>query len=186
MNCARRRRQRPRLALRTAPIPDCASFASCDESLNCADGLDNDLDNTRDCADSDCAAFPACLNELCDGVDNDQDGVVDEDCACSHPSGSGAGVCASARVVAAGGACEALNYEALESTCDGLDNDCDGRIDEGCACDYLGPQRRGLRERLDRRGERDVRRALRLRRGGDVRRRDRQQLPGGRRRGLSV
>jgi hypothetical protein len=47
-----------------------------------------------------------------------------------------------ARCTGAGGwsACEyGPAYEANETTCDGVDNDCDGTRDEGCACPVGGP-----------------------------------------------
>jgi hypothetical protein len=51
----------------------------------CANGIDDDLDGYRDCADPDCASF--CGKEICDnGIDDDGDGLLD--CAdqidCSH------------------------------------------------------------------------------------------------------
>ncbi len=63
----------------TAPTPETA----------CADGLDNDGDGAIDCADSDCAAAPACQaptseTACADGLDNDGDGAIDcadSDCA---------------------------------------------------------------------------------------------------------
>ncbi len=58
---------------------------------DCTNGIDDDLDGDIDCADSNCAADPACLEEgpeCSDGIDNDGDGAtdcadfdcVDEDC----------------------------------------------------------------------------------------------------------
>jgi Putative metal-binding motif len=82
--------------------------------------------------------------EVCDGVDNDCDGVVD-----NLPSGSlgtctvGKGVCAmTASVVCVAGVqvCTAVAgtpLESLEKTCnDALDNDCDGFVDvaDGDCC----------------------------------------------------
>ena len=54
--------------------------------VNCADGVDNDLDGLTDCCDDECAADAACLAEtLCDDdIDNDCDGAMDcadSDCA---------------------------------------------------------------------------------------------------------
>ncbi len=94
--------------------------------------------------------------ELCgetgmgNGEDEDCDGQVDEGCGCSEgatrPCGSNAGVCVYGTQTCASGAwgtCEGGTgpTEAEEATCDGLDNDCDGREDEGLfnACGECGP-----------------------------------------------
>jgi len=79
--------------------------------------------------------------ERCDGRDNDQDGTIDNapvECPSCNPNG----VCAtafSAACVSGAWRCEynASSYEITETTCDLLDNDCDGEIDEGPLC---GPE----------------------------------------------
>ena len=73
----------------------------------------------------------------CDGLDNDCDGVTDDVTAplCENQQG----VCAGSTKVCGGAngwlPCDASNYgahyQATETKCDGLDNDCDGSIDEG-------------------------------------------------------
>ncbi|MCB9762446.1 MAG: hypothetical protein H6739_21795 [Alphaproteobacteria bacterium] len=131
-------------------------------SLGCKDGpvedtspvtvdADGDgVEDTEDCDDNDATAYPG-AEELCDGIDNDCDGTVDNDAtdastwytdadgdgfgnpdgavvACEAPSGTVADNtdCADAD--------EAVNPDADE-VCDGIDNNCDGEVDEDTSVD---------------------------------------------------
>jgi hypothetical protein len=109
--------------------------------------------DSGDCDDGDAAVSPG-ATEACDGVDNDCDGLVDDDDsgvagttswyadadgdgygsasyttrACSQPSG----------YVADGSDCddtEPAAWPGNDESCDGVDNDCDGSVDEADAVD---------------------------------------------------
>ncbi len=81
--------------------------------------------------------------ELCNGVDDDCDGTVDEGCACvdgqtqpcftADMAVRNVGACADGVQTCAGGAWGACEGEMLPSAevCDGTDNNCDGEEDEG-------------------------------------------------------
>jgi len=79
--------------------------------------------------------------EICDGLDNDCDGQVDEDLI-QQCGSSNVGACQfGTQTCRAGvwGECQGA-VEPIEEICDdGLDNNCDGQIDEGGVCEAAPP-----------------------------------------------
>jgi hypothetical protein len=81
--------------------------------------------------------------EQCDGADNDCDGQIDN----GNPGGGAAcstgqpGVCGSGTQSCVGGAlsCQASQNGGAEVCDDGLDNDCNGQVDDGCSTCFHDP-----------------------------------------------
>lgn len=103
--------------------------------------------SSDDCDDTNNLVGPG-FTELCDGIDNDCDLVVDQGWTWQAPGGvvydlgqpCGEGLCFGGAVVCSGLAsteCTAL-LDAVDESCDNLDNDCDGETDNGCDDDGDG------------------------------------------------
>lgn len=123
------------------------------------DGVDNDCDGLIDedimgeACETECGkGHKACVNgvftgciidtpniELCNGKDDDCDGLVDEGYPVGQPcsvsvgecSGQGIMVCSADGLEAV---CNATVGQGGIEVCDGVDNDCDGFVDEGAIC----------------------------------------------------
>ena len=129
-----------------------AEEGDCDDTDPDIGIIDNDGDGYSqcnvDCDDTDPTVYPD-ADELCDGLDNDCDGDVDEDLAITlYVDGDGDGYGdASMPVVGCDDVgdlvvdstdcddTDATVYPDAEELCDDLDNDCDTEIDEVEACE---------------------------------------------------
>jgi hypothetical protein len=108
-----------------APATSCG-VGACREAgaLECSSGS---------LADSCEPGAPAGSDVTCDGVDDDCDGLVDEDYAAQSCATGQSGVCAAGTTTCQGGAelCQQVTLAAqADAVCDGLDDDCDGFVDE--------------------------------------------------------
>jgi hypothetical protein len=131
--------------------PPAASKPEVLGTLSCFDLADNDCDGLKDFADSDCQT----PNEvgLCNGLDDDHDGSIDEDFpGLGDPCTVGVGFCQrSATIVCSGdhtstvcsatpGSPSTENTPGTGRCVDGIDNDCDGLVDiadSGCQSSEL-------------------------------------------------
>ena len=120
--------------------------------------FDTDADGIGDACDR-YLCVPDGQPELCDGIDNDCDNLIDqnedgspiippEDCDTGLVGACAVGVttCSDNGQIV----CELMTGPIAE-TCDGVDNDCDGQIDEGTrnACGFCGPELEEICDGLD-------------------------------------
>jgi len=85
-------------------------------------------------ADSCAPRTPAASDATCDGVDDDCDGTADENYV-PLPTSCGVGACATTGATTCVGGvvvdtCRPGTFAASDATCDGVDDDCDGTVDD--------------------------------------------------------
>ena len=103
-------------------------------------------DNT-DCNDADASVHPH-VPDVCNAIDDDCDGTVDEDFV-SHATTCGIGPCArSGATSCVNGSEQDSCIPSVDDSCNGIDDDCDGSIDEefvpvATACGAGGCSRAG-------------------------------------------
>lgn len=108
--------------------------------------INEDVDSDGFYSDNDCDDNNALINpnmiETCDGLDNNCSGQVDE--GLTAPSATNQyGVCSGSVKVCNGKSgwgepdlSSLPYYESTETRCDTLDNNCDGKVDEGGICEF--------------------------------------------------
>jgi hypothetical protein len=123
-------------------------MVKCGNPLHCpqveaCNGADDDCDGT---IDNGCPGGPVQGGpEICDGCDNDGDGIVDNGampvpCGLSSPGNcAGVATCKPAQPAPFPGGCvatggfNACSFAPLAEVCDGIDNNCNGVVDDGIA-----------------------------------------------------
>jgi len=123
------------------------STVNCDTGLEglCGVGLATCLDDGSDFGPCEVMFGPGDVAEVCDnGLDEDCNGLVDDGCTCVPNSTAWCntgqpGECSNGQMTCLSsgngyGPCETTYTPVAETCFNGLDDDCDGLVDNGCTC----------------------------------------------------
>src|SRR4029077_17260706 len=103
----------------------------------CGDNTGECMQGVNACVDGAlvCQNFTGPKDEICNGKDDDCDTLIDENIPIGAPCGSSVGEGQPGVLVCPPGGMGTLDgggsFGPIDELCDGLDNDCDGMVDEG-------------------------------------------------------
>ncbi|MRG93283.1 DUF3344 domain-containing protein [Polyangium spumosum] len=118
-----------------APTPVCNVAGTPNTCVECVtDATCGGATPTCDVATNTCTCVPSGM-DICDGIDNDCNGTIDDGFNVGMACSAGVGACMSVGtfvcVDGSTSACDAFPGEPGTETCNNVDDDCDGETDEG-------------------------------------------------------
>ena len=134
-------------------VPDATDTADIDMAQDAPDAailpdaIARDINVPRDAAAPPDAAPCMPADEICNGIDDDCDGRIDEGYGVGEPCAVGRGICERSGVIVCDGTlstrCAGEPGQPNIESCNGVDDDCDDVTDEGELCPS-GPHQSGL------------------------------------------